>query len=47
MNVTGGIPFMITQAMKAALHARGLTDDEIAEIEPAKAHEILTKPHPR
>src|SRR5262249_52188427 len=42
-----GIPFMITQAMKAALHARGLVDDEIAELKPEQVHEILTKPNPR
>jgi RecA-family ATPase len=34
-------PFMITRAMKAALRARGLTDDEITELTPAEAHAIL------
>ena len=42
-----GIPFMVTQAMKAALHARGLTDDEIMQLVPEKAHEILTAPDKR
>jgi hypothetical protein len=42
-----GIPFMVTQAMKAALHARGLTDEEIMQLVPEKAHEILTTPDKR
>src|SRR5262249_34690335 len=36
-----GISFMITQAQKAALRARGLTDEEIANLEPEEAHKIL------
>ena len=32
---------MITREMKAALRARGFTDDEIAQITPERAHEIL------
>jgi hypothetical protein len=42
-----GIPFMVTQAMKAALHARGLTDEEIMQLVPEKAHEILMAPDKR
>src|SRR5262245_36932150 len=40
-----GIPFLITHAMRAALHARGLTDEEIAQLTPERAHEILNTPH--
>jgi hypothetical protein len=36
-----GIPFLITQAMKAALHARGLTDEEITILKPEEAQKIL------
>ena len=36
-----GIPFMVTQAMKAALRARGLTEEEIAQLKPEEAHKIL------
>src|SRR5262249_54389337 len=43
-----GIPFMITQAMRSALHARGLSDAEIDELKPEQAHKLLngdgTKP---
>jgi putative DNA primase/helicase len=42
-----GIPFMVTQAMKAALHARGLPDEAIAELKPEQAHEILARPDKR
>jgi hypothetical protein len=42
-----GIPFMITQAMKAALHQHGFPDDEIAQLTPERAHEILAKPNKR
>jgi hypothetical protein len=42
-----GIPFLITQAMKAALRARGLPDEEIAELKPESAHEILAAPDKR
>src|SRR5262249_16310434 len=42
-----GIPFLITQAMKAALRARGLTDEAIAQLTPKQAHEILAKPDSR
>lgn len=39
-----GIPFMITQAMKDALHARGRPDDEIGQLTPEEAHKILSTP---
>src|SRR5262249_51354415 len=42
-----GIPFVITRAMKAALAARGLADEAIAELVPEKAHEILATPDRR
>src|SRR6516225_8065709 len=42
-----GIPFLITQKMKTALRARGLTDEEIAQLTPKQAHEILAKPDSR
>src|SRR5262249_52470549 len=41
------IPFMVTQAMKAALHARLLTDEQIAELTPKEAHEVLSTPDSR
>jgi hypothetical protein len=37
------IPFMITQAMKAALRARGHSNEAIRELTPERAHEILAK----
>src|SRR5262249_42931217 len=36
-----GIPFVMTHAMKAALHAHGKSDDEILHITPTQAHEFL------
>jgi uncharacterized protein DUF5906 len=36
-----GIPFVMTQAMRAALRERGLTDDAIAEMTPGEAHKLL------
>jgi AAA domain-containing protein/DNA primase RepB-like protein len=36
-----GIPFMITQAMRAALHARGLTDNDITQLTPEAAQKKL------
>jgi len=42
-----GIPFLITQAMKAALRTRGYNDEEIAQLTPKQAHEILAKPDSR
>ena len=45
-----GIPSQITHAMRAALHARGLTDEEIAQLKPEEAQKILNgggpPPHP-
>src|SRR5215471_17224946 len=35
------IPFLITHAMKAALHARGFTDEEITNLKPEDAQKIL------
>ena len=37
----GGIPFVITRAMKASLAARGFTPDQILTLTPAQAHAIL------
>src|SRR5262245_43471918 len=37
----------VSQAQRAALHARGLTDAEIAQLIPPQAHEILATPDPR
>jgi hypothetical protein len=39
------IPFVITHAMKEALRARGMSDDEIANLTPQQAHEISHKPN--
>src|SRR5262249_41163012 len=41
------VPFLITDAMKDALRARGLSDEEIAQLTPERAHEILNKPDSR
>ena len=38
------VPFMITQAMRRELAARGHTPEQIREMTPAQAHEILAKP---
>jgi DNA polymerase I-like protein with 3'-5' exonuclease and polymerase domains len=37
----GGIPFMITNRMRAALRACGYTDEQIKNLTPEAAHEIL------
>jgi len=42
-----GISFMITQAQKEALYGRGLTDEEITQLTPERAHEILNTPDRR
>jgi len=42
-----GIPFMITQAMKEALYTRGLAAEEISELKPERAHELLAAPDKR
>jgi hypothetical protein len=38
---SGGIPFMITAAQKAALAALGWTAEAIAKMKPATAHEVI------
>jgi hypothetical protein len=35
------VPFMITQAQKEALRAKGFEDDQIAHMTPEKAHQLL------
>jgi hypothetical protein len=35
------VPFMITQAQKEALRAKGFEDDQIANMKPEKAHQLL------
>ena len=42
-----GIPAFLTPAMKAALRARGYTDEEITQLEPERAWEILSTPDQR
>jgi len=39
-----GIPFMITAAMKERLRACGYSDDDIRNMSPQQAHEILARP---
>jgi Bifunctional DNA primase/polymerase, N-terminal len=39
--VGGGIPFVMTAKLKAALRARGLTDEAIAQMTPGDAHKLL------
>jgi RecA-family ATPase len=41
----GGIPFMITRAMRSQLQALGFSDEEISNMTPAQAH-ALAAPHP-
>src|SRR6516162_2104042 len=36
-----GVPFMVTQAMKARLRELGFKDEEIAKMNPAQAHARL------
>ena len=36
-----GTPFMITQAQKEALHARGYSDEQIAALKPEEVHKLL------
>src|SRR6516165_3239970 len=40
-----GIPFFITNAMKEALRGRGLSREEIENLTPEQAHEILDTPN--
>jgi hypothetical protein len=42
--VDGGIPLMITRAMKVELRARGYSDSDIAKLTPAEAHQMLHQP---
>jgi hypothetical protein len=44
-QLSQGIPFVMTNAMKEALRGRGLSDEEIANLTPAQAHEILGRPN--
>jgi hypothetical protein len=37
----GKVPFMITQAQKEALRAKGFEDDQIAHMTPEKVHQLL------
>jgi hypothetical protein len=39
-----GIPFMVTEAMKVELRARGVSDKQIAEMTPQQAWETLAAP---
>src|SRR5262245_42076919 len=41
-----GIPLMITGAMRATLRARGMSDDEIKNLRPEQAWEILESGEP-
>jgi hypothetical protein len=45
--VTDGIPFVMTNTMKAALRHRGLADADIDEMAPEEAHKILLTPDER
>jgi hypothetical protein len=38
---TAQVSFFITQAQKAQLRERGYSDDQIAQMKPAEAHQIL------
>jgi hypothetical protein len=40
-----GIPFVMTNAMNQALRDRRLSEEEIANLTPAEAHEILGRPN--
>lgn len=44
LPTNGGVPFMITQAQKEALRARGYTDAQIRDMKPEEAHRILEGP---
>ena len=41
-----GIPFMVTNAMKAELRARGVSDEQIGNMTPQQAWETLNAPGP-
>ena len=38
----GGMPFVMTKAMKAALRHRGITEAEIEQMTPGDAHKLIT-----
>jgi hypothetical protein len=38
-----GIPFVVTQAMRATLHELGFRDEEISLMTPAEAHDIIRR----
>jgi hypothetical protein len=38
-----GIPFVITQAMRADLHKLGFRDEEISKMTPAEAHDLIRR----
>jgi hypothetical protein len=38
-----GIPFVITQAMKVALHELGYCDEDIRRMTPAEAHDLISR----
>jgi hypothetical protein len=42
-EATAGVPFMVTAAMKQELYGRGFTDDEIKELTPQEANNILRR----
>jgi hypothetical protein len=42
-DTVASVPVMITGAMKAQLRARGYSDDQIANIRPKEAHNILAR----
>jgi hypothetical protein len=40
-KTVGQVPFMITQTQREALRAKGFDDDQIANMTPEKAHQLL------
>jgi hypothetical protein len=45
--INSGVAFMITNAMRGALRARGFSDGDIKNMRPGEAHEILLTPDER
>ena len=45
--INSGVAFMITNAMRGALRARGFTDADIKNMKPGEAHAILLTPDER
>ena len=37
------VPFMITRAMREQLNQCGVSDDEIADLTPQQAHDIISR----